>query len=376
MPDRDAAADVAADVVDVVVIGAGLAGLTAARELERVGRRVTVVDKGRSVGGRLATRRIGEARFDHGAQFFTQRGPELAMFVEELRNADLVEEWCRGFNRSDGHPRYWVTGGMTALAKYLAGDLADVRTSVEVRSIHADELGWRIVAEGLLPANRTESAESTNERNRVEPIELFATAALITCPVPQTLALLDAGGVQLDSGMRPPLEDINYDPAYALMVLLDGPGAVGDPGAVQFSAAHPDPDNGPFSFVADNSVKGIAVPSALTLHSSPAWSTANWERPDDEVHAELLAAASRWFGGAAVVDSQLKRWRYAAPRTMWPERSCVAVDGDTPIVLAGDAFDGPRVEGAYVSGRSGATAVLRARTAARPPAGTNPSTSP
>jgi predicted NAD/FAD-dependent oxidoreductase len=40
----------------------------------------------------------------------------------------------------------------------------------------------------------------------------------------------------------------------------------------------------------------------------------------------------------------------------------VAVDGPEPLVLAGDAFDGPRVEGAYVSGRSGATAVLRART--------------
>ncbi len=331
-----------ADPVDVAVLGAGLCGLTAARELERAGRTVTVVDKGRGVGGRLATRRIGDARFDHGAQFFTQRGPDLAAFVQELEGAGLVREWCRGFNRSDGHPRYWVVGGMTALAKYLAADLADVRTGVEVRAVERTTDGWRLVADDS---------------------EVHAAAVLMTSPVPQTLALLDTGGVELDPGIRPPLERIDYDPAFALMVLLDGAGTVPDPGAVQFSASHPDPEHGPFSFVSDNAWKGLAAPSAITLHASATWSTANWDRPDDELHAELLGAATRWFGDATVDESQLKRWRYAAPRTLWPERSCVGVDGATPLVLAGDAFDGPRIEGAYVSGRSGATAVLRGRTA-------------
>ena len=44
-----------------IVIGAGIAGLLAARQLAEAGRDVTVLDKGRGVGGRLATRRIGEA---------------------------------------------------------------------------------------------------------------------------------------------------------------------------------------------------------------------------------------------------------------------------------------------------------------------------
>ncbi len=347
--------DTAPTTVDVAVLGAGLCGLTAARELQRAGRRVTVVDKGRGVGGRLATRRIGDARFDHGAQFFTQRGPELAAFVEELTEAGLVREWCRGFNRSDGHPRYWVVGGMTTLAKHLAAGLDDVRTGVEVRAVERTPDGWRLVADGT---------------------EILAAAVLVTSPVPQTLALLDAGGVELDPGIRPALDRIDYDPAFALMVLLDGPGSLPEPGAVQFSDAHPDPEGGPFSFVSDNAWKELAAPSAITLHASAEWSTAAWDRPDDQVHTELLAAATRWFGSSGVVESQLKRWRYAAPRTLWPERNCVGVDGETPLVLAGDAFDGPRVEGAYVSGRSGATAVLRGRTAGSPPAGVNPSTSP
>ena len=55
---------------DVLVVGAGMAGLIAARELLRAGLSVLVLDKGRGVGGRLASRRIEGATFDHGAQAF------------------------------------------------------------------------------------------------------------------------------------------------------------------------------------------------------------------------------------------------------------------------------------------------------------------
>ncbi|NBW91636.1 MAG: FAD-dependent oxidoreductase, partial [Actinobacteria bacterium] len=48
----------------IVVIGAGLAGLMAAQELHREGHHVVLIDKGRSPGGRLATRRIGGATLD------------------------------------------------------------------------------------------------------------------------------------------------------------------------------------------------------------------------------------------------------------------------------------------------------------------------
>ena len=55
---------------DVLIIGGGLAGLTAATILTEKGKIAIVLDKGRGPGGRMSTRRMGEARCDHGAQFF------------------------------------------------------------------------------------------------------------------------------------------------------------------------------------------------------------------------------------------------------------------------------------------------------------------
>ncbi|MFN9945496.1 MAG: FAD-dependent oxidoreductase [Planctomycetota bacterium] len=62
----------------VAVVGGGIAGLAAARALQHAGVRATVFDKGRSAGGRAATRRREPHQFDHGAQFFTVRTPGFA----------------------------------------------------------------------------------------------------------------------------------------------------------------------------------------------------------------------------------------------------------------------------------------------------------
>jgi hypothetical protein len=319
-----------------VVVGAGLAGLAAARRLVEAGRDVVVVDKGRSVGGRLATRRVeapevGEARLDHGAQFFTVRGDALADLTRELLHAGLVRVWTHGFGDHDGHPRHVVAGGMNALAKHLAEGL-DVRIATHVTEVRAAPSGWRVVADDL---------------------DLAADAVVLTPPVPQALALLAAGEVALDAATAEELGAIDYDRALAVLAVLDGPPQLPDPGAVQLG-------DGPFTFVADNAAKGISGPHAVTLHTTDAVARDRWDDDESAVLTDLLAAAAPWLGTARVVASQLKRWRYASPRRTWPEPCCVVASGPAPLVLAGDAFDGPRVEGAFESGRAAAAAVLAA----------------
>ena len=111
---------------ETIVVGAGIAGLCAARELVAAGRSVLVLDKRRGLGGRMATRRLGSAVCDHGAQFFTVRGRAFGGIVSEAHAAGSAVEWCRGFSRAgsladghdgDGHPRWRGTKAMTDLPK-------------------------------------------------------------------------------------------------------------------------------------------------------------------------------------------------------------------------------------------------------------------
>ena len=73
-----------------LIIGAGMAGLSAGQQLTSRGAEVIIIDKGRGVGGRLATRWSDtpegvRAFYDHGAQFFTVRTPLFQSFVDRWR---------------------------------------------------------------------------------------------------------------------------------------------------------------------------------------------------------------------------------------------------------------------------------------------------
>jgi renalase len=317
----------------VLVLGAGLAGLIAARSLHGAGHPVIVVDKGRGPGGRLATRRLGGAVLDHGAQFFTVRTPALAAQVADWEARGLVKVWSRGFHdEADGHPRYMAQGGMSALAKDLAVGL-DVRLGLEVQAVRPTAAGYALSFAGATAA----------------PLE--AKALVATPPVPQTLELASRGGVLVRPEIAEGVGGLCYHRVLALLVRLDvSPGLRGC-GAVQ------QPEDPTFTFIADNQAKGISLEPALTFHAAPALSSRWWDRADDEVRRDLLERATPWLGGAAPVEVQLKRWRYAGPVQPWPERSLLLSEGTGPLVLAGDAFGGPRFEGAFCSGLAAADTV-------------------
>ena len=307
----------------VVVVGAGIAGLMAAQTLVKNGHDVIVVDKGRSPGGRLATRRIDDATLDHGAQFFTVRDPLFKSHVEKWIASGVVTEWCRGFDsatqNNDGFPRYRGVRGMTDIAKHLANGL-DVRCNTLAFSIAPGTTSkWQL--------------------NIDDGSALNADALIVTCPLPQTYALLVTADIELpDSMMR-----TEYDRTICLLAVLNQSSAVVSPGGLQ------NPDD-TFSFVADNAIKGISSAVALTLHANPQFSLEHWDAPPQDVHDLLLKQAKPWIGDATVVTSQVKKWRLATPLTIWPDRYWA----NEMIVLAGDAFGGPKIEGAALSGLSAA----------------------
>ncbi|WP_420452454.1 NAD(P)/FAD-dependent oxidoreductase [Ilumatobacter sp.] len=313
----------------VVVIGAGIAGLVAARRLVEAGVDVRVVDKGRSVGGRLATRRIAGARLDHGAQFFTVRSDTFRDRVDDWVDRGLASVWNHGFDPDgdDGHPRYVATGGMNSLAKDLATGI-EVETSTMVFDVSRPDGAdgaWRVAID-----------DGTHRDG---------DAVIITCPLPQAVALLVDTDLELEGS---PFRT-EYDRTIALLATLSAPPAVPAPGGVQ-------EPGGILGFVGDNRAKGISEVDAVTFHATAEWSEEHWDDDVDSLESALREAAAPWLGGAPVVEAQVKRWRFATPRSIWPDPFWSAAEGT--LVAAGDAFAGPRVEGAHDSGLAAAESLL------------------
>jgi hypothetical protein len=316
---------------DVLIVGAGLCGLHAARVLKEAGVSTVIVDKGRSVGGRMATRRIGDGAADHGAQFFTVRTPEFRALVDAWIAEGLVFEWSRGWSDGslmetrDGHPRYAVKGGMNALPKRLAEGL-NARLNIKITAVSAFDGGWRALDEagGIY----------------------HARAALLTAPVPQSLALLDAGHVALSQEDRAGLESVEYESCIAAMLVIDGDVNLPAPGAIQRPHA-------PIQWIGDNRRKGVSGVTILTTQASPLYTHQLWDRPDADILSALKVDLMPFLGESSrIVEGQIQRWRYALPMALHPDRFLIASEQPNGAILAfgGDAFGGPRVEGATLSG--------------------------
>ncbi|HAS12996.1 MAG TPA: hypothetical protein DCS55_21185, partial [Acidimicrobiaceae bacterium] len=70
--------------VDVVVVGAGFAGLTAARELTSAGRSVVVLEARDRVGGRTCTEEHLGTWIDLGGQWIGPGQDRIEALVDEL----------------------------------------------------------------------------------------------------------------------------------------------------------------------------------------------------------------------------------------------------------------------------------------------------
>ena len=298
-----------------VVIGAGIAGLLLARALAAVGVNVVGIEKSRGFGGRMATKRVGEASFDSGAQFFTVREPDFAAVVAGWQQQGWVNNWP-----ASPHRRWVGRPSMTAVPRALAEGLTILREHKVTAARRTAQGHWEMEIEN-------------------QPL-LHAERVLFTCPVPQALAVLAAGGVSLPESVAPGLEAISYHPCLALLVVLAGPSAVPADGVAL--------TEGPVRWLADNVKKGLTqnVPAAVTIHASAEFSADNYGRAEAEIAALLLPQVERWLG-AAVVSTTLHRWKFSEPKATPPKR-CVWLP-ELGLGFAGDGFGGPKIEGAAMS---------------------------
>lgn len=305
------------------IIGAGLSAIVAARELIRHGHTVELIEKSRSVGGRLATRRIGDGKADHGAVYFTVRGEALNREVNDWLERGWVRVWY-----ADPYPRYVAENGMNALAKRLAQGL----------TVHLNERAEAVMMMDEAVIVRTDV--TTRQYDRL----------LITSPLPQALDLLEAFSV------HPALRGLTYAPTFVGLFEFETEITIGADGLVDTELP---PD---VLKIINNRQKGISATELVSVYMDEAWSAAWYDREEEETLQEIERLLQTVTKATRIRSRQLKRWRYAQATEVWHEpfyqleRHPIYLAGDV-FLEADDASGRTRFESAYVSGLRVVTAM-------------------
>jgi predicted NAD/FAD-dependent oxidoreductase len=320
--------------VRVGVVGAGVAGLAAARKIQQAGHVVAVFEASDRPGGRAATYRIGPYIFDHGATSVAPRGMGIEQeILEVLDTVDLVEI-TRPIHVHEGRRTFPGSAEKNSVKRYT------YRQGIE-------QLGV-LLCEGLDVRFRQpiEKIEKPGDGGYVLDGVHF-DAVVVTPPVPEARELLPE---------RRPLDNATYRQVISIMLAYDQPldrpfHALIDPEQVV-----------PLTWLSIESLKspGRAPEghTALVAQMSANYSRMRWEAGEDLIYQETLVDVSRLLGQefARPIERAIHRWQHAQPeQTAIFER--VNPPGAT-LVVAGDGTMGGRIELAYESGLKAAERLL------------------
>jgi len=300
----------------MIIIGSGMAGLACARRLTDAGRAVIVLDKGRGIGGRVATRRMDAMQFDHGAQFVNAHRPEFVAALDQLSVAAWKDD--TGRTHKVGVP------GMSAIPKALGIGL-DIRQSVQVTRLQQDGDGWVV---------------------DLEKTSLRADRVVLTVPAPQACDLLGP-----EHPLVADLACVRFAPCLTLMAAIHAP----PPFIAQENA------DDALAWIALDSSKPDRPQGADALwvaQADEAFSVAHLEKTPEEITALMLPLLCNRLGVTrdCVTHAASHRWRYARVTQALGQPFLRSADGT--LYLGGDWCIGPRIEAAWTSGTAIADAIL------------------
>jgi renalase len=300
--------------VSVIVVGAGISGVAAARTLSEAGLDVLVLDRGKRIGGRMASRRTDDRVVDTGASYFTVSDPAFEAVAQDWQARGLARPWTDTFQvAADGvltpkpGPMRWAApGGLRTLVEDLARGL-QVREHT-VRSVRPGP-----TVDGVA-----------------------ADAVVLAMPDPQARRVLDdsleSEHARLDDPFEPVLAlTARWETAH--WPALDGAFVSGDP---------------VISWIADDGRRRDDFAPVLVAHSTPEFAAEHLVEP--ELAAPLMELALRDVLEIPTEASSrsVHRWSFARPTG---KRSESFYLGEARIGVCGDAWsEKPRVEAAYLSG--------------------------
>jgi predicted NAD/FAD-dependent oxidoreductase len=335
----------------IAIVGAGVAGLSAAWSLRTIPAEVTVFEKSRGYAGRAATRGRYGVRYDHGANFIQPTSDRVAhLLTEALPTDDLVDidraVWTftgdgeiQPNDGDNGDPKWTYRNGINTVGKLLAREAsAIIHTETHVQRLEAGDDTWTVVSD---------------ENESFGPFD----AVVLTPPAPQTAAILSASSLAplVDDAMARDFLDAVEAAEYAAQftVVLAYERRIKRAG--DFYGLLSDDREHPIAWIGFEHDKPGHVPqghSVVVVQMSPAWTSTRVDVDPDHFMPDVKDMA------ADVLDADLKRpswydtqrWRYSLPHSQ-AEVEVLKRGSDAGLFFAGDYVAGEgRVGRAIESG--------------------------
>lgn len=348
-------------MVDLIVVGGGLTGLTVALRRARAGARVVVLEGSRRFGGQLHTERAGGFVVEQGAEGFIAASHAVQELAEELGIADRLVDQLE-------HRSYGFDGSqLTALAAGEAARFLGFQVPAKElgRGIRAFQGGMQDVIDALC-AELSDRAELRTETPvlAVEPLaggarvvlasaDMVAAEVVIATPAVAAAALLERAFGRAAAALHTAIlsSSVTVSLAYrrtAIDHALDGTGVV----------------------VAENAQRHGFRACTFTSSKLPARAPAGWAllrlfyrpspeqdlvRLDDRAWTERAerSLASVLTVRAAPEHAWVARWAHALPVFDEAHRARVSaleqMLGSTRVRLAGSAFHGSGIDAAVRS---------------------------
>jgi renalase len=326
---------------EILVIGAGVAGLACARALADGGVSPVVLDRARGVGGRCATRRVDGQPVDHGVVFLHGSDPALLAALEAVESPRR-DGWparvhgagapCQPAAFQPGQERLAFEDGVSAFPKTLARGL-DVRLGRDVRHLTTDR--------GTVEVT-TRAGETYRSRTVILALALEQAIPFLDC--------LGAAGDEV-TAVRRLLATFATVPCLTL--LAGYPRLAGEP---PWDIAYPEA-SAIFQLVCHDSAKRPDPPTTtLVFQAQPAWSRRHLDEGPEAWAAAMLGEAARFLGpwAADPVWAQAHRWLHARlePGNELAAPLLLDLVGGARLGLAGELFAaGGGVQAAFASGR-------------------------
>ncbi len=306
----------------VLVIGSGIAGISASLKLKTYGVDSIIIDKGRFIGGRISSREIKDTNdtnyFFHGAQFFTAKTKNFKKIVEQGIKNDFIKEF------GNFHPpRFRGHKNMREFLTKLTVNL-NIQQNKKIICIKPGQKGINVLNENIKAWQNFD-------------------AVISTIPSPQNFSLMENF-----PELRKTLDTSSYDSCIALMFSFDET-----------------PINIPiyFDFYKKKGILSwMACGSNLNLwtaHTKGSYANKNLNQNKDQLKKEILLAIqkalSKFQNISEINFHSLHIWKYAKVKKI---SNGIQIDPVFPIALAGDFMEGPNVESAFISGEKAADLIF------------------